>query len=131
MAGVIRSYRDLDVWKLGVELAVGLYATTRRFPSYERYALASQIQRAAVSIPSNVAEGHSKSGRGHYLNHLSHALGSLSELETLVLIAHRVGHVEAANYGALGGRLETVGRMLHNLTRSVARSAAKGRPDVI
>src|SRR4249919_2888110 len=98
MSGVIRSYRDLDVWKKGVDLAVDLYAVTRRFPSYEHFAMANQIRRAVVSIPSNIAEGHSKSGPGHYLNHLSHALGSLSELETLLLIASRVGHIKAETH---------------------------------
>ena len=128
MSGIIRSYRDLDVWKKGVDLAVDLYAVTRRFPPYERYALTSQIQRAGVSIPANIAEGHSKSGPGNYLNHLSHSLGSLSELETLLLIANRVGHVKTETYRALAARLDTIGRMLHNLIRSVARSAASGRP---
>jgi four helix bundle protein len=131
MSCVIRSYRDLEVWKKGVDLAVDLYAVTRRFPSYERFAMVSQIQRAAVSIPSNIAEGHSKSGPGHYLNHLSHALGSLGELETLLLIASRVGHINAETYGVLVARLDTIGRMLHNLIRSLACSSAKGRPDVI
>jgi four helix bundle protein len=81
-----------------------------------------------VSIPANIAEGNSKSGRGHYLNHLSHANGSLSELETLLLIAHRVRYLTAAAYHALASLTDQIGRMLNSLTRSVARSAARGRP---
>ena len=131
MAGVIRSYRDLTVWQKGVELAVRLYEVTHRFPPHERFGLSSQIQRAAVSIPANIAEGNSKSGKGHYLNHLSHATGSLSELETLLLIAHRVGYLTAAAYRALATLTGEIGRMLGSLTRSVARSAAKGRPDAV
>jgi four helix bundle protein len=131
MSGLIRSYRDLDVWQKGVDFAVDIYAVTRGFPAYERFAMANQIQRAAVSIPSNISEGHSKRGPGHYLNHLSHALGSLGELETLLLIASRVGHINAETYRVLVARLDTIGRMLHNLIRSVARSKAKGRPDGI
>ena len=131
MAGIIRSYRDLIVWQKGVELAVQLYGVTRRFPSHERFGLSSQIQRSAVSIPANVAEGNSKSGKGHYLNHLSHATGSLSELETLLHIGHRVGYLTAATDRELVSLTDEVGRMLNSLTRSVARSDAKGRPDAI
>ena len=130
MAGVIRSYRDLTVWQKGVELAVRLYGVTRRFPAHERFGLSSQIQRAAVSISANIAEGNSKSGKGHYLNHLSHAAGSLSELETLLLIAHRVGYLTAATYRALMALTDEIGRMLNSLTRSVARSDAHGRPTI-
>jgi four helix bundle protein len=128
MAGIIRSYRDLTVWQKGVELAVQLYGVTRRFPSYERFGLSSQIQRSAVSIPANVAEGNSKSGKGHYLNHLSHATGSLSELETLLLIGHRVGYMTADAYRELLSPTDEIGRMLGSLTRSVARSDARGSP---
>ncbi len=85
---------------------------------------------SAVSIPPNVAEGNSKSGKGHYLNHLSHALGSLSELETL-LLAHRVGYLTAATYRDLAALADEIGRMLHSLSRSVARSDARERPDAI
>jgi len=131
MAGIIRSYRDLTVWQKSVDLAHRLYGVTRGFPADERFGLSSQIQRAAVSIPANIAEGNSKSGKGHYLNHLSHATGSLSELETLLLIAHRVGYLTAAAYRVLVSLTDEVGRMLNSLTRSVARSAARGRPDVI
>ncbi len=131
MAGVIRSYRDLTVWQKGVELAVRLYGVTRRFPAHERYGLSSQIQRAGVSISANIAEGNSKSGKGNYLNHLSHATGSLSELETLLLIAHRVGYLTAAAYRVLTALTDEIGRMLNNLTRSVARSDAPGRPGAI
>jgi len=131
MVGVIRSYRDLTVWQKGVELAIRLYGVTRRFPAHERYGLSSQIQRAGVSISANIAEGNSKSGKGNYLNHLSHATGSLSELETLLLIAHRVGYLTAAAYRVLTALTDEIGRMLNNLTRSVARSDAQGRPGAI
>jgi four helix bundle protein len=108
-----------------------MYGITRRFPSHERFGLSSQIQRAAVSIPANIAEGNSKSGKGHYLNHLSHSTGSLSELETLLLISHRIGYLTAGAYRDLAGLTDEIGRMLNSLTRSVARSDAKGRPDAV
>ncbi len=127
MAGIIRSYRDLSVWQKGVDLAVDLYGVTKRFPASERFGLCSQIQRSGVSIPSNIAEGHSKHGRGQYLNHLGHSRGSLSELETLLLISNRVGFVNAATFRALAQRTDEIGRMLHGLVESVEASEPPNR----
>lgn len=126
----IQSYRDLDVWQKSVELAVDLYALTRRFPLSERYAMVDQIRRVAVSIPSNIAEGWGKSGSGNYLNALSHARGSLRELETLLLIARRVGYLPAATYVALAELIDEIARVRFSLSRSVARSEATGRPEI-
>jgi len=123
----IRSYRDLIVWQKGVDLAVDLYAATRRFPSAERFGLTSQIQRAGVSIPSNIAEGYAKDGPGHYLNHLSHARGSLGELDTQLIISNRVGFLSGETYRALSPRLDEVARMLRGLSDAVAASTAQGR----
>ncbi len=128
MSGVIRSYKDLVVWQKGVDLVVDIYALTRRFPASERFGLSSQIQRSGVSIPANIAEGHGKSGPGHYLNHLSHAQGSLCELETLLTIGNRVGFVRGETHRALSERTDEIGRMLRGLTNSVAASSAKGLP---
>lgn len=119
MPGIIKSYRDLSVWQKGVDLAVDLYGVTKRFPASERFGLCSQIQRSGVSIPSNIAEGHSKPGRGQYLNHLGHSRGSLSELETLLLISTRVGFVNASTFRALAQRTDEIGRMLRGLVESV------------
>lgn len=126
MPSIIRSYKDLSVWQKSVDLAVDLYAVTRRSPTVERYAITSQIQRAGVSIPSNIAEGNGKSGPGHYLNHLSHARGSLCELETLLITAGRVGYLTAETEVALAERTSEIGRMLHALTDAIARSANRG-----
>jgi len=125
----IQSYRDLEVWQKSVELANDLYALTRRFPPSERYGMVDQIQRSGVSIATNIAEGWGKSGSGNYLNALSHARGSLRELETLLLIAHRVGYVKAETYRTLCARTDEIARMLFSLSRSVARSEASGRPE--
>ncbi len=88
--GSIKSYRDLEVWRLAMDLSQLCYEKTADFPSRETYGLASQIRRAAVSIPSNIAEGHSRRTRQAYLNHLSIALGSQSEVETQVELARRL-----------------------------------------
>lgn len=104
-----------------------LYAATRRFPPSERFGLTSQIQRAGVSIPSNIAEGHAKDGPGYYLSHLSHARGSLAELDTELTIANRVGFLSAATYRDLAPRADEIGRMLRGLADSIAASSAAGR----
>lgn len=119
MSGV-RSFRDLIVWQKSVDLAVDLYSATRGFPSSERFGLTSQIQRAGVSIPSNIAEGHTKDGPGNFLSHLSHARGSLAELDTQLIIANRVGFLSMSTFRALASRTDEIARMLHGLTESVA-----------
>ena len=82
--------------------------------------MADQIQRAAVSIPSNIAEGWGKSGSGYYLNAISHARGSLRELETLLLIAHRVGYIKRETFLALAERTDEVARMIKTADRGAA-----------
>lgn len=91
----IRSYRDLEVWQKGMKLAEICYERTAGFPSREIYGLASQMRRAAVSVPSNIAEGHSRRTRQAYLNHLSIALGSQSELETQIELSSRLKFISA------------------------------------
>jgi four helix bundle protein len=128
MAGKIRSYRDLEVWQKAVDLADRCYLLTRTFPVEERYGLASQVRRAAVSISANIAEGHGRSGRGEYLHHLSIARGSLCELETLLLIAERQHFANAETFRDLAAFSDEIGRMLFGLITSVAASSARGVP---
>jgi four helix bundle protein len=90
----ISSYRDLDVWNLGIDLVVSCYRITHSFPRQEEYGLSAQLRRAAVSVPSNIAEGHARASTGDYLRHLSIAHGSLAELETHLEIARRLGYLE-------------------------------------
>ena len=89
--GSVRSFRDLDVWKDGIALAEAVYETTRSFPEDERFGLTSQLRRAAVSVPSNIAEGWGRNSRADYLRFLHIARGSLFEVATQVEIAQRVG----------------------------------------
>jgi four helix bundle protein len=83
-------FRKLDVWNDGIELVVDVYRLTDPFPDRERYGLTSQLRRAAVSVPTNIAEGYGRSTRGEYLNQLSVANGSLNEIETLCVISERL-----------------------------------------
>jgi four helix bundle protein len=80
------SFRKLEVWQDGIELAVEIYQLTEPFPVWERYGLTSQLRRAGVSVPSNIAEGYGRATRGEYLNHLSVANGSLNEVDTLCVL---------------------------------------------
>lgn len=89
----IRSYRDLEIWQEGIDLVQRVYQMTTRFPKEEVYGLTSQMRRAAASIPVNIAEGHSRQHRAEYRQFLHITLGSIAELETLGVIAQRVGLV--------------------------------------
>jgi four helix bundle protein len=88
----VRAYRDLKVWQLGVTLTKKVYLLTREFPKHEVYGLSSQAQRAAVSIPANIAEGHAKDSTRDYLRHVSIAQGSLAELETHLTVAEALDY---------------------------------------
>jgi len=116
---LIRSYRDLLVWQKAVDLVTGCYTLTKSFPRSEVYGLASQTQRAAVSVAANVAEGHGREHLDDYLRHLSIANGSLMELETHILIAQRLEYVGAVDVELLLDRASEVSRMLAGLTKKL------------
>ena len=90
----IKSYEDLQVWQMAIDLVVECYRATEDFPLDERFGLTGQLRRAAVSIPANIAEGHARSHRREYLNFLSVAQGSAAELNTRLRIAARLGCLE-------------------------------------
>jgi four helix bundle protein len=113
------SYRDLDVWVRAVELVEQCYRVTSTFPASERYGITSQIRRAAVSIPANIAEGHSRGTTRAYLNHVGIALGSQGELETCIEISARLGFLSGPDRDALDGANRVVGRMLNGLHRGL------------
>ena len=91
MGAELRSYRDLKVWQRAVDMVEEVYSLSRRLPSEEKFGLTSQLRRAAVSVPANIAEGYARAQRGEYLQHLSIARGSLAEVETLLTLAARLG----------------------------------------
>jgi four helix bundle protein len=131
MAGKVESYRDLEVWQKAMDLAVAAYRLTESFPSHEQFGLRSQIHRAAVSVPSNVAEGHGRSITREYLHYLAIAHGSLMELETQVDLAARLGFATRLTADGVLRDAAECGRMLHGLirrlkelaeTQSIARS---------
>jgi four helix bundle protein len=113
-------YTELVVWQKAMDLVTGIYRATAAFPAEERFGLASQARRAAVSIPSNIAEGHGRKATGAYLNHLSIAYGSLMELETQLQISLRLGFVDADEIASLQTRTNKIGKMLNGLKKSLS-----------
>lgn len=120
-SGPIRSYRDLVVWQDSMELVVRIYRTTSKFPREERYSLIDQLRRAAVSMPSNIAEGHGRSITGEYLRYLSVAGGSLHELETQIQIARRLDYISDDVQKDLLDACTAIGRMLGAWIRALRR----------
>ena len=118
----IKSYEDLQVWQLAMDLVVECYRVSEGFPRDERFGLTSQLRRAAVSIPANIAEGHARSHRREYLNFLSIAQGSAAELNTHIRIAARLGFLETSTSDRLRQDLDSIGRMLSALRKALERS---------
>ncbi|MDO9467476.1 MAG: four helix bundle protein [Thiobacillus sp.] len=116
----MNNYRDLKVWQMAMKLTEDIYRTTESFPSRETYALANQLQRAAVSIPSNIAEGHARNSTKDYLRFISISQGSLAEAETQLELAHRLGYFPQAELLCLLEQTNEVGRMLHGLRSALA-----------
>ena len=118
----IRSHRDLEVWKDAMRLVEIAYRLTDTRPSREQFGLTQQMRRAAVSIPSNIAEGHSRHTRPAYLHHLGIALGSQAEFETQLELTIRLGMVPAAAAKDCEQQASLVGRRLHALVQSLQRN---------
>ncbi len=113
----IRNFRDLEIWKLGKGIVVEVYRVTKGFPKEEIYGLVSQMRRAAVSIPSNVAEGFNRKHNAEYRQFLYIALGSCAELETHVEIAHDLGFITGTGRDNLLEQLDHESKMLRNLIK--------------
>jgi len=117
-----KTYRDLLVWQKAMELVVQIYEATRQFPSEEKFGLVSQMRRAAVSIPSNISEGHGRQGEKEFKNFLWIANGSLMELETQLIISEKLGMINSENSKSLQDIMHEVGRMLTGLRKSLNHS---------
>jgi len=119
MENSVRCYQQLDVWQLGMEIAEDIYRITAEFPKHETYGLSSQIRRAAVSIPSNIAEGHARDSTREYLHHVSIALGSTAEAETQLILSGRLKYMTPPILNEIMPRMDRLGRMLGGLQRSL------------
>ena len=122
----VRRYHDLMASQKAMSMVEQIYKSTKSFPKEEQYGLMSQLRRAAISVPSNIAEGHCRNGRREFVHHLSIALGSLGEAETQVMIAKRLGYLGAEESTELLNLAEETGRIMvgpmHSLERYEAAS---------
>jgi four helix bundle protein len=117
----IKGYQDLEVWQKAMDLVVMCYQATRDFPKSEVYGLASQLQRAAVSIPANIAEGRERKHSKEFFQHLSIAYSSMAELETHIQIAQRLNYINSAKTKQLLEKTAEIGRMINGLRKSVEK----------
>jgi four helix bundle protein len=112
-------YRDLIAWQKGMQLVAAVYDATDGFPAHELYGLVSQLRRAAVSVPSNIAEGKAHYSNRDFVRFLRHARGSLAEIETQILIAETRKYIEAEKVTQLKQQLDELGRILSGLINSL------------
>jgi len=123
--GEIRSYRDLLIWQKGIALAKQIYAVTRTFPGDERFGLTAQMRRAVVSVPSNIAEGQARHGRREFVQFLSHAEGSLAELDTQLTLAVELGYCRPSDVDGSAATVAELQKMMASLRgKLTARLAA-------
>ncbi len=113
----MRTHEKLEVWKKSVDFVVLIYKATDSFPNEEKFGLTSQIRRASVSIPTNIAEGAARSSNKEFLHFLSISQGSASEVETQLLISHRLSFVNEKTYSNLRNDLDEIGKMLSGLRK--------------
>jgi len=121
----VKSYSDLVAWQKAMSLVEEVYKITKGFPKEELYGLVSQLRRAAISVPSNIAEGHSRNGSREFVHHLSIAHGSLSEVETQVEIARRLGYITDERQASIFELASETGRIINGLMNSVEKYAAR------
>ena len=118
----IKSFRDLRVWQIGMDLVEQVYLLTQTFHKHEVYGLASQMQRAAVSVPSNIAEGQTREHLREYLQHISIARASLAELETQLEIATRLKYCTPGQLSQFREQTDSLGRQLSTLRNALSKN---------
>ena len=115
-----QNYKDLVVWQKGISLAKATYQLTSKFPRDEKFGLVAQMRRAAISIPSNIAEGQARHTTGEFIQFISHAEGSTAELETQVILSIGLGFSDATGAQPLFVLLDDIRRMLNGLRRKLS-----------
>jgi four helix bundle protein len=114
-----RSYKDLEVWKLSIELVKEIYQITEKFPPSEIYGLTNQMRRAAVSIPSNIAEGQERNSAKEFRQFLAIALGSVAEIETQLIIAKEIHYLTEAEVEPFMAIIDRLRKMTRGLIKSI------------
>jgi four helix bundle protein len=117
----INSFRDLRVWQSGMDLVEAVYRCTQDFPQQEMYGLVSQMRRSAISIPSNIAEGHTRESSKEYLYHVSVAQASLAELQTQIEIAQRLDFLEQFPATQMLEEAASLSRQLYSLRNALVK----------
>jgi four helix bundle protein len=118
----MKGFRELRVWQKAMDLVEKVYILTRAFPKQETYALTSQVRRAAISVPSNIAEGHTREHIKEYLHHLSMAQASLAEVETQLEIATRLKYLESDQLKGSLLEISSLGKQLYALRNALLRT---------
>jgi four helix bundle protein len=116
-----RNYRRLRVWRRGIDLVEAVYALIRGFPAFERFGLSAQLQRAAVSVPSNIAEGNERESRTDHQRFVTFARGSLAEVDTQLEVALRLGYADVERLVSMFEIVDELGGGLYNLRRNLPR----------
>jgi four helix bundle protein len=114
-----RNYRDLVVWQDSIQLAKSIYKLSEKFPKHETYALADQIRRAIVSVPSNIAEGQARKAPGDFRRFLHIALGSLAEVDTQLVLAQEFGYLNSNDVDGLFEQIQVLRKKLYALINSL------------
>lgn len=119
-ARLVASHKDLLVWQRSMDLVETVYRLTGSFPATEQWGLISQMRRAAISVPSNIAEGYGRQATGEYRHHVSFARGSLLELETQILLARRLKYLQAVDAEPVLKEIDQISRMLATLVSKLS-----------
>jgi four helix bundle protein len=120
-----KPHKKLDAWKLSMDLVIDVYRETEKFPNREKYGLVDQMRRATISVPSNIAEGAVRQTRREFINYLHIAQGSLSELDTQLELAKRLGYVDEQTQKSLNDRMERIDKTITGLIRHLSKSKGK------
>ena len=121
-----KPHKKLDVWNMAMDLILTIYQASESFPKEERFGLTNQMRRAALSVPSNIAEGAARQTRKEFMNYLHMAQGSLSELDTQLEVAKRLGYLAEEAWTKLDGHLDRIDKMLSGLIHHQRRHKALG-----
>ncbi len=115
----MNNYKELKVWQKAIDLTVNIYSVTNKFPSKEQFGLVSQMNRASVSVASNIAEGAGRNTKGEFVLFLGYVIGSLFELETQLIIAERIKYLEKSNFEVLIEKINELQKMVNGLKNTL------------
>ena len=121
----VRTHKDLDIWKMSIDLVKDIYTLTESFPKDEQFGLTSQLRRAAVSIPSNIAEGSARNGNKEFIRFCYISLGSLSEVETQIIIARELNFIQTRLSSEVLEKVEIIRKKLLNFIKYLKNRETK------